>query len=85
MFVVRHNCDGIDRFYEAESVEYFGPHAAIGPHGLHLKKDVEPPRDGTIAVLLGGTAYVMNEQGATVAKYALPDAPRVAHDTQEAA
>lgn len=66
MFTVLHQRDGIDTFHIAPQVQYVGPHAIEGPHGLRLLDVVEP-----VPTLQGGVVFVMNAQGATVAKYDL--------------
>lgn len=74
MFTVRHiptPGKGGDRLHEAEHVEFNQEEVeGVMRGGLELRIGGVPA-----AILFGGTAYVMNEAGKTVANYTLPDEP----------
>jgi hypothetical protein len=80
MFTIRHVDGTVDNLYQADRVTFFDhptnttniipePHSVIG--ALELRNFP----DTFIAGLWGGMAYVMNDQGATVARYDLPFEP----------
>lgn len=73
MLTVNHTANGIETIYQTTVATYYGPHAAIGPGGLSI--DHPDPSSIACKLLQDGVAFVMNEAGATVAKYALPPAP----------
>lgn len=73
MFTVMHNVGGVDTFYTAYNVERVGPHADQGQECIHIALKETDQENGTQLMLTGGTVFVMNEAGATVAKYHLPE------------
>lgn len=80
MFTVMHRAGGVDRFYSMKSVKYVGPLANVGPGGVHLSATDDPA--DPITFIPYGQVFVMNDKGATVAKYELgPEAPEVSGST----
>lgn len=74
MFTVMHDKDGTQTFHKAMRVQRIGPHANIGPEAVHLLADPGHGEDGvSVSMLRGGVVYVMNDAGATVGHYKLPD------------
>lgn len=68
MFTVLHQKDGVETFHNAEKVTYHGPFAPMQQSDGYAVELV----DGDVSrSLFGGTAYVMNEKGATVGRYIL--------------
>lgn len=75
MFTVRHDCNGNSSIYEAFRVRLNGPQ-----RGEKSSVELEPEHnDVPVSILAGGTVYVMNETGATVARYELQPLPRAAY------
>jgi hypothetical protein len=90
MFTIRHVDGTVDNLYQADRVTFFDPTntAGIVPQnpGVIGALELRNYPDTFIAGLWGGMAYVMNEKGATVARYDLPPNPGTyADETPEAA
>lgn len=73
MLTVNHTANGIETIYQTTVATYYSPDAPIGPGGLNI--DHPDPSSNAAKLLQDGMAFVMNEAGATVAKYVLPSAP----------
>ena len=75
MLSIMHDHHGIQCFYTAQSVMRVGPFSGdgktdMGPERLDLFFSLSTSERQS---LYGGTVYVMNEAGATIGKYNLPE------------
>jgi hypothetical protein len=86
MFTIRHVDGTVDNIYSADRVTFCDPsrHTTPGTATGDRKApallgalELRNFPDTFVAGLWGGMAYVMNETGATVARYDLPPDPRV--------
>lgn len=83
MFTIRHVDGDVDNLYSADRVTFFDPSltpvsgARYTPEnpGVIGALELRNADNIFIAGLWGGMAYVMNDTGATVARYDLPPAP----------
>lgn len=84
MFTIRHVDGSVDNLYQADRVTFFDPtrYSTPGTATGEIKSpallgalELRSFPDTFVAGLWGGMAYVMNANGATVARYDLPPDP----------
>jgi hypothetical protein len=70
VFTIMQRINGSDLFFSAENVHYVGPFSeSEGPSDTIVLLQ----EDGVKSHLIGGEVFVMNERGATVGRYVLPN------------
>lgn len=71
MFTVLHRADGVERIHQAVEVTYYGQSASTGAGVAPSVALSYANPDNLPLSVTHGDVFVMNEQGATVAKYIL--------------